>query len=267
MKPRMPALFIGHGSPLQAIEPNGHTAIWQQLGRELPRPRAILSISAHWYTRGIGVTAMARPRTIHDFQGFPQQLYECQYPARGDPQLALEIQRLLQPRSVHADHEWGLDHGSWAVLRYLYPEADLPVVQLSIDGELPSRAHYEIGRQLAPLRDDGVLLLGSGDVVHNLQRLERRAGATPPAWASEFNTLVRGAIESGDHEALIDYERHGEAARLSVPTPEHYLPLLYVLGAQQPGDRVSIPVDGIELGTVSMLAALLEPAYSTAQKQ
>jgi 4,5-DOPA dioxygenase extradiol len=267
MKPRMPALFIGHGSPLQAIEPNRYTAVWQQLGRELPRPRAILAISAHWYTRGIGVTAMVRPRTIHDFYGFPQQLYECQYPAPGDPQLAIEIQRLLQPQRLRADLDWGLDHGSWAVLRYLYPEADVPVVQLSIDGELPPRVHYEIGRQLAPLRDDGVLLLGSGDVVHNLRRLERRAGAAPPAWASEFNTLVRRAIEGDDHETLINYERHGEAARLSVPTPEHYLPLLYVLGARQPHDCVSIPVDGIEFGTVSMLSALLAPAYSTAQKQ
>lgn len=253
----MPALFIGHGSPMQAIEPTRYTAAWQELGQALPPPRAILCISAHWYTRGTVVTAMSAPSTIHDFYGFPPALYQCRYPAPGDPALAQQVRELLQPTAVHADEsEWGLDHGCWSVLTYMYPEARIPVVQLSIDGTLPPAAHYELGRRLAPLRRQGVLILGSGDVVHNLRRLQRTSSAHPPDWATRFNDFVRTAILSGDHAALIDYAAHPDAA-LSAPTPEHYLPLLYVLGTQQQGEPATVPLDGIDMGTISLLCARL----------
>jgi 4,5-DOPA dioxygenase extradiol len=267
MTHRHPALFIGHGSPLQAIEPSRYSAAWQQLGRSLPRPRAILAVSAHWYTQGTAVTLAPQPRTIHDFYGFPQPMYQLQYPARGDASLAARVQSLLAPTVVHADSEWGLDHGSWVVLQYMYPEANIPTIQLSIDAALAPRAHYQLGRQLRALRDEGVLLLGSGNVVHNLRALQRSATAPAPDWATQFNDALRAAVLAGDHESLIEYHelggatpaggRQGSAARLCVPTPEHYLPLLYVLGAQAEDDAVSIPVDGIDLGAISMLSVQL----------
>jgi 4,5-DOPA dioxygenase extradiol len=255
----MPALFVGHGSPMQAIEPNRHTAVWVQLGRELARPRAILCVSAHWYTRGSGVTTSERPRTIHDFYGFPAELYRCQYPAPGSPELAARVQALLAPDSVHgvAD-DWGLDHGSWSVLLHMYPGADIPVVQLSIDGARPAADHYELGRRLAPLRDAGVLILGSGNVVHNLRAMQRADAAPAAALATEFNDAVRGAVLAREHGALIDYARLGRAAAFSVPTPDHYLPLLYVLGAGTDADSITLPTDGIELGSISMLSVLLD---------
>jgi 4,5-DOPA dioxygenase extradiol len=273
----MPALFLGHGSPLQAVEPNRHTEVWQQLGRRLPRPRAILCISAHWYTRGSGVTSDARPRTIHDFYGFPPELYRCQYPAPGDPALAARVQALLAPDAVQAvAGEWGLDHGCWQVLRYLYPEADVPVVQLSIDATRPPAEHYALGARLAPLREAGVLILGSGNVVHNLRSMSRGPDAPAPPLAVEFEDYVRSALQARDHAALVHFENGGRAAAWSVPTPDHYLPLLYVLGAAGRDTALSIPTAGIELGAVSMLSVLLEDpaaaaaaaaAHSTRQKQ
>ena len=262
-----PALFIGHGSPLQAIEATRYSAVWQQLGQSLPRPRAILSVSAHWYTQGTGVTLAHQPETIHDFYGFPAPMYQLRYPAPGEPVLAARVQSLLAPTTVHGDHEWGLDHGSWVVLRYMYPAADIPVVQLSIDATLPPSEHYELGRRLRALRAESVLLLGSGDVVHNLRVMQRNEHAPAYPWATQFNDEARAAILAGDHESLIDFhrlggaaapgEKPGSAARLSVPTPEHYLPLLYVLGAQAEGEVATIPVDGIDLGSVSMLSVQL----------
>jgi 4,5-DOPA dioxygenase extradiol len=255
----MPVLFVGHGSPMQAIEPNRHTALWAQLGRELPRPRAILCVSAHWYTRGTAVTTAARPRTIHDFYGFPAELYRCQYPAPGSPDLAARVQTLLAPDTVHGvDDDWGLDHGSWSVLLYMYPEADVPVVQLSIDGSRPAADHYDLGRRLAPLRNEDVLILGSGNVVHNLRAMQRDAAAPAAALAIEFNDAVRGAVLARDHAMLIDYPRLGRAAAFSVPTPDHYLPLLYVLGAGTDADSITLPADGIDLGSISMLSVLLD---------
>jgi 4,5-DOPA dioxygenase extradiol len=186
-----PALFIGHGSPMQAIEPSRFTAAWQLLGRELPRPRAILAVSAHWYGRGTAVTAQARPRTIHDFYGFPPALYALQYPAPGAPQLAARLATLLAPTAVRLDAEWGLDHGSWSVLRYLYPQADIPVIQLSLDASLSGPQHYALAQRLAPLRDEGVLVLGSGNVVHNLRLLQFDPAASAPPWALSFNAAVR----------------------------------------------------------------------------
>ncbi len=267
MKSLHPALFIGHGSPMQAIEPSRYSAVWQQLGASLPRPRAILAVSAHWYTQGSGVTVAPRPQTIHDFHGFPAPMYQLRYPAPGDANLAARVQALLAPAAVHADSEWGLDHGSWVVLRYLYPQADIPTIQLSIDATLPPRAHYQFGRRLHALREEGVLLLGSGDVVHNLRAMQRDPSAPAHAWATQFNDAVRAAILAGDHESLIDFhhlggaasagDKPGSAARLSVPTPEHYLPLLYVLGAKGEDEAASIPVDGIDLGSISMLCVQL----------
>ncbi len=257
MSGRVPALFIGHGSPMNAIEPNRYTPIWSQLGASLPRPRAVLCVSAHWYTNGIGVTAMAQPRTIHDFYGFPQALFDCQYPAPGDPQLAARVQTLLHPATVIADQEWGLDHGSWTVLKFMYPDANVPVVQLSLDGNLSLAQHYELAKRLAPLRDEGVLILGSGNVVHNLRRMQRDANATAFDWATAFNTTVRTAIANREHATLLDLSAHGVAASYSVPTPEHYLPLLYVLAQQRTDEQASLPVDGIDMGSMSMLSVLV----------
>jgi 4,5-DOPA dioxygenase extradiol len=250
----MPALFLGHGSPMNAIEPNRYTAIWSQLGASLPRPRAVLCVSAHWYTNGTGVTAMPQPRTIHDFYGFPQALFDCQYPAPGDPQLAAHVQQLLSPTHVIADQEWGLDHGAWSVLKFMYPDATVPVVQLSLDGRLSLAQHYELAKRLAPLRDADILILGSGNVVHNLRRMQRDSDAAAFEWATAFNTVVRGAIASREHATLLDLSAHGAAARYSVPTPEHYLPLLYVLALQRADEPTGLPVDGIDMGSISMLS-------------
>jgi 4,5-DOPA dioxygenase extradiol len=242
---------------MQAIEPSRYTAAWEQLGRTLPRPRAIVVVSAHWYTDGTAVTTAAQPATIHDFYGFPAALYELQYPARGDAALAARVQELLAPTQVRADTEWGLDHGSWSVLRYMYPAADIPTIQLSIDARLAPRAHYQLGRQLSPLRAEGVAIIGSGNVVHNLRALQADGAAPALAWAAEFNDSLRVAVLASEHETLIDYQAMGSAARLSAPTPEHYLPLLYVLGLQSGDDVVSIPIDGIDLGAISMLSVQL----------
>ena len=239
---------------MHAIEPGPFTAAWEALGRALPRPRAIVAVSAHWYTRGSAVTAQAAPRTIHDFHGFPPELYAIQYRAPGEPRLAARLAELLAPTPVQLDTDWGLDHGTWAVLRYLYPEADVPVVQLSLDARLDAGAHYALARRLAPLRAEGILVLGSGNVVHNLGALVGDPAAASLGWAASFNAAVRAAVLAGAHQRLIDYPNLDSGAALSVPTAEHYLPLLYVLALAQPGDAVRIPVDGLELGSISMLS-------------
>jgi 4,5-DOPA dioxygenase extradiol len=250
----MPAVFFGHGSPMNTLARNRYTDAWRALGAALPRPKAILAISAHWYTHGTAVTATAAPRTIHDFGGFPRELFEVQYPAPGEPALAARVRELLAPLPVALDHDWGLDHGTWSVLAHAFPGAGVPVVQLSIDRDRPPRWHYELGVRLAPLRAEGVLILGSGNVVHNLGRMQWDEGARPYDWAQHFNERVRTALTAGDHATLVDYAAL-ETAQLSVPTPEHYLPLLYVIATQQPGERVSLPVDGIEYGSIGMLTA------------
>ncbi len=251
----MPAVFLGHGNPLNALRVNDWTRAWGQLGALLPRPKAVLAISAHWYLPACAVTAMAAPRTIHDFGGFPRELYATRYPAPGDPQLARQVQQLLAPLSVALDESWGLDHGSWSVLIHLYPEADVPVLQLSLDARATPQLHYELGARLRPLREAGVLILGSGDVVHNLEAyawgVHERA---PYEWALRFEARVRAQLDAGEHGPLIDYPALGADARAAVPTPEHYLPLLYVMGCSAPGERVSYPVTGIDGGSVSMLA-------------
>jgi 4,5-DOPA dioxygenase extradiol len=252
---RMPVVFFGHGTPMNAIARNPYTEAWRRIGAMVRRPKAILSVSAHWYTRGTGVTANDRLRTIHDFDGFPQPLFDVQYPAPGDPQLAERVRQLLAPVEVQLDSSWGLDHGTWSVLTHAFPHADVPVVQLSIDGRKPLEFHYDLGARLAPLRDEGVLIIGSGNVVHNLSLRKWEEGAPPYDWAVRFDDMVRGFLVEREHDRLLDLERLGEAARLSVPTPDHYLPFLYVIALQQPTDQVSLVVDGIERGSVGMLTA------------
>jgi 4,5-DOPA dioxygenase extradiol len=251
---RLPALFLGHGNPMNALQSNAWTRTWQTLGASLPRPRAILCISAHWYVPATAVTAMSTPPTIHDFGGFPRELSAVRYPAAGDAALAARVQQLLAPVPVVADLSWGLDHGTWSVLCHLYPRADVPVVQLAIDERQPAAFHHELGARLAPLRDAGVLILGSGDVVHNLHTYAwGRHAREPYDWALRFETAVRSRLTAADHAALIDYTALGEDALLAVPTPEHYLPLLYVVGASRAGEAVSFPVEGMDGGSVSML--------------
>lgn len=256
MSARLPAVFLGHGSPMNALAENVWTRAWTALGAGLAsRPRAVLAISAHWYIPGTAVTAMTAPRTIHDFGGFPRELFAMRYPAPGDPALAARIAGLLAPLRVEADQSWGLDHGTWSVLCHVFPKADIPVVQLSIDERQPPAFHYELGTRLRPLRDEGVLIVGSGDVVHNLEAYAwGKRPAEPYDWALRFESTVRERLTTADRTTLVDYTALGEDALLSVPTPEHYLPLLYVLGASVPGESVTFPTEGIDGGSVSMLA-------------
>ena len=248
-------MFLGHGNPMNALQTNDWTRGWAALGSTLPRPRAVLAISAHWYITGTAVTAMDSPRTIHDFGGFPRELFAVRYPAPGDAALAARVQQLLAPLPVSADSTWGLDHGTWSVLCHLFPQADVPVVQLSIDETQPPSFHYALGVRLQPLRSEGILLLGSGDIVHNLHAYAwGRHPQAPYDWALRFEGQVREALTRGDHAPLIDYATVGRDALLAVPTPEHYLPLLYVMGASLPGEAVSFPVEGMDGGSVSMLA-------------
>jgi 4,5-DOPA dioxygenase extradiol len=251
----LPAIFFGHGNPMNALASNAYTEGWRRLGEETPRPRAVLAVSAHWYVPGTGVTISTAPRTIHDFGGFPRELYQVQYPAPGEPELARRVQALLAPLPVTLDDAWGLDHGTWSVLKHVYPAADVPIVQLSIDETRPASFHYEIGRRLAPLRAEGVLIVGSGNLVHNLHAYAwGRHLPEPYDWAVRFETEARGLLVSGENRPLVAYESLGRDASLSIPTPDHYLPLLYVVGTRQAGDAVTFPVEGIDGGSISMLA-------------
>jgi len=255
MSPRMPAIFFGHGNPLNALMKNDYTEKWATIGVSISRPSAVLCISAHWYLPGIAVTATAAPRTIHDFGGFPKALYEVQYPAPGSPDLAARIRELLKPLDVSLETQWGLDHGTWSVLCHVYPNADVPVVQLQIDETREPQFHYELGRQLAGLRDEGVLIMGSGNLVHNLHAYAwGKHEVEPFEWAVRFEAQAREFIMAGNHAPLVDYELLGRDALLSAPTPDHYLPLLYVLGARLETDKVSFPVSGFDGGSISMLA-------------
>jgi 4,5-DOPA dioxygenase extradiol len=251
----LPVIFFGHGNPMNALSENAYTEAWAALGRAIPKPRAVLCISAHWYVPGIGTTAMSAPRTIHDFGGFPPELYQVRYPAPGDPELARRVQHLLSPLPVALDESWGLDHGSWSVLCHVYPQADVPVVQLSIDETRPPAFHYEAGKRLAALRDEGVLIVGSGNIVHNLHAYAwGRHVAGPYDWAVRFEAKAREMLVAGEMDPLVDYESLGRDATLSIPTPDHYLPLLYIAGARRERDVVTFPVEGVDGGSVSMLA-------------
>jgi 4,5-DOPA dioxygenase extradiol len=250
----MPAIFFGHGNPMNAISRNEYTEGWAAIGKEIPRPRAVLCVSAHWYLPGTHVTAMQAPRTIHDFGGFPRELYEVQYPAPGEPELATRVRDLLAPLSVGLDARWGLDHGTWSVLCHVFPEADVPIIQLSIDETQPAEFHYELGKRLGSLRDEGVLITGSGNLVHNLHTYAwGRHKVEPFDWAVRFEERARALLTAGDHQPLINYESLGKDALLSAPTPDHYLPLLYVIALQREEDEVNFPVEGFDGGSISML--------------
>ena len=251
----MPAIFFGHGNPMNAIGHNGYTEAWQRIGEQTLRPKAVLSISAHWYVPETGVTISTNPRTIHDFGGFPRELYQVQYPAPGDPALARHVQQLLVPLDVRLDDSWGLDHGTWSVLKHVYPAADIPVVQLSIDETRPASFHFELACKLAPLRDEGVLIAGSGNIVHNLHTYAwGRHPQEPYDWALRFEAMAREMMQTGEFAPLINYEKLGRDAALSIPTPDHYLPLLYVLATGQQGELIRFPVEGVDGGSISMLA-------------
>jgi 4,5-DOPA dioxygenase extradiol len=251
---RMPAIFFGHGNPMNAIESNKYTQAWRAIGDRQPRPKGIVAISAHWYLPGTFVTAMNRPRTIHDFGGFPRPLYEVRYPAPGDRDLATRVQELLAPAVVELDEQWGFDHGTWSVLCHLFPDASVPVIQVSIDETQTADFHYDIGRGLAPLRDEEILIMGSGNLVHNLHAYAwGRHPVEPFDWAVRFEKRTRALLLDREHEPLVQYETLGRDAMLSAPTPDHYLPLLYVMGASMQDDDVTFPVEGIDGGSVSML--------------
>ncbi len=251
----LPALFIGHGNPMNAVSDNAYTGAWRHIGERLPTPQAILAISAHWYVPFSGLTVNPAPRTIHDFGGFPEELFQVQYPAPGDPTLARRVQQLLAPREVTLDQSWGLDHGTWSVLCHMYPNADIPVVQLSIDETKPPSFHHAIGKTLVALREEGVLVLGSGNLVHNLHTYAwGRQRPEPYDWASRFEATARGLMLGNDCEPLIHYETLGHDAKLAVPTPEHYLPLLYILGMRRKTDPITFPVEGVDGGSISMLS-------------
>ncbi|MBX9461008.1 MAG: 4,5-DOPA dioxygenase extradiol [Brevundimonas sp.] len=244
---RQPALFFGHGSPMNALG-GPYADAWRTLGEAVGRPRGVVMVSAHWETQGAAVTAQTHPETIHDFGGFPAELHAMQYPAPGSPELATRVAGLTGARPTTA---WGLDHGTWSVLAHVWPEADVPVVQLSLDRGLDARGHFELARRLAPLRDEDVIVAGSGDFVHNL-RAWKRAGGEPYGWATRFNEAVKAALVRGDDDALIDWVGLAEDAQMSVPTDEHFLPLLYVAAQRLPGDDVSFFNDVIEGGSISM---------------
>jgi 4,5-DOPA dioxygenase extradiol len=256
MSHRMPVFFLGHGNPMNALARNPYTEAWSAIAHEVPLPRAVLCISAHWYIHDDAVTASAAPKTIHDFGGFPPELYECAYPAPGAPALATRVQTLLAPLPVRRDEARGLDHGAWTVLCHLYPKANVPVVQLSIDASKPASFHYAVGNRIAPLREEGVLILGSGNIVHNLQTYTwGRRVVEPYDWAVAFENRVRERLLAGDDQVLINYQSElGSEARLAVPTPDHYLPLLYCMGTRTPSDPVTFPVEGVDGGSISMLA-------------
>jgi 4,5-DOPA dioxygenase extradiol len=264
----MPVLFIGHGSPMNAIEDNEFSRGWRAaVAQSLPRPKAVLCVSAHWESDGIWVTAMEKPRTIHDFGGFPRELYEKQYPAPGSPTLAKEIINLLKDENAALDKEWGLDHGTWSVLSRMYPEADIPVVQLSLDVRRAPGEQFELAKKLAPLREQGVLVVGSGNIVHNLGLVDF-GGNTPEDfnkpfgfdWAIEANGLFKKLIKEGRVDELIDYRSLGKAARLAIPTNEHYLPMLYALALKREGESLSFFNDVPVAGSLTMTSFVVRPA-------
>lgn len=251
----MPVLFIGHGSPMNGIEHNTFSQEWARRARQMPVPAAVLVISAHWLTRGTHITAMEHPRTIHDFGGFPEELFAVQYPAPGMPALAEETRKLISSTQVGLDHDWGLDHGAWTVVRHMFPDAKIPVLQLSIDYAKPAAWHYELARELAALRKKGVLIIGSGNMVHNL-RLVAWDKLDQPGfgfdWAIEMQDLFKQKISAGDHRALIEYEKLSKSALLAVPTPDHYYPLMYVLGLQQQQETPDFFNDQLVAGSLNM---------------
>ena len=252
---KMPVLFLGHGSPMNAIEENQFVQGFRNISREIPKPNAILCISAHWFTNGTFVTAMLNPKTIHDFYGFPKELFEVNYPAPGSPELARETAELLFPEIEEEDHSWGLDHGAWSVIRHLYPNAEIPVIQLSIDYNKPPQYHFDLAKKLQKLREKGILIIGSGNIVHNLRMIDWKNINTVGAgwdWAVEAREKTNNWLLDGNFQNLIDYQRQGVALQTAVPSPDHYLPLIYSLGLKEKSENLSLFNDELIGGSLSM---------------
>ncbi|WP_158796320.1 4,5-DOPA dioxygenase extradiol [Pedobacter sp. L105] len=249
----MPAFFIGHGSPMNGIEDTEFSSKWAEIGRTVPVPKAVIVVSAHWFTKGTAVTAMNFPKTIHDFGGFPQALFDVQYPAPGSPELAAETAKMITSTNVELDHDWGLDHGAWTVLAHMFPEANIPILQLSIDYTKDPKAHYDLAKELYQLRRKGVLIMGSGNIVHNLRMLNwEMINGGGYDWALEINDQFKSLIMNSDHQPLMNYQSLGKAALMAIPTPEHYLPLLYTLGLKNDREEVSLFNDKAIGGSLTM---------------
>ena len=252
---QMPVLFVGHGSPMNAIEENEFVQGWRKVAKTLPKPNAILCVSAHWETRGTSVTAMKKPETIHDFGGFPQELFDVQYPAPGSPELAEEARRSIKKTEIGLDEKWGLDHGCWSVLRRMFPAANIPVIQMSLDYSQPAQYHYELAEELSPLRKKGILIIGSGNMVHNLRLINWDKMNEPGFgydWAIEANEKMKKYILSNDHQSLINYRAQDKAFNLAIPTPEHFLPLLYALALKEENEKIEIFNDKPVMGSLTM---------------
>ena len=257
---KMPVLFLGHGSPMNAIEENEFVASFRELGQNMVRPTAILCISAHWETKGTFVTAMQNPRTIHDFGGVPRELFEVQYPAKGSPELAQETKKIITKTEVGLDEKWGLDHGAWSVIKHLYPNADIPVIQMSIDYSKPAQYHYELAKEIASLREKGVLIVGSGNIVHNLRLVawDKLNESYAFDWATEATEKIKKYILNDDHQKLINFKSQGKAFELAIPTPEHYLPLIYTLALKEENDKINIFNDKPIGGSLTMTSIKIE---------
>lgn len=258
---RMPLLFLGHGSPMNAIEENEFVKGFRDITKTIPKPNAILCISAHWFIKGTKVTSMEMPKTIHDFYGFPQELYEVQYPAKGSPVLANEVKNLLMPNLVELNYDWGIDHGAWSVLRHLYPKADIPVVQLSIDYTKPANYHFELAKKLSELRNKGVLIIGSGNIIHNLRLVDYGNFDKDNYgydWAIEAKETINGFLLKGNYEPIINYEKQSKSIQLAIPYPDHYLPLIYVLALQQKGEKITLFNDKLVGGSLSMTSLIIK---------
>ena len=252
---QMPVLFVGHGSPMNAIEENEFVQGWREVAKTLPEPNAILCVSAHWETRGTSVTVMKKPKTIHDFGGFPQELFDVQYPAPGSPELAEEARRSIKKTEIGLDEKWGLDHGCWSVLRRMFPAANIPVIQMSLDYSQPAQYHYELAEELSPLRKKGILIIGSGNMVHNLRLINWDKMNEPGFgydWAIEANEKMKKYILSNDHQSLINYRAQDKAFNLAIPTPEHFLPLLYALALKEENEKIEIFNDKPVMGSLTM---------------
>lgn len=252
---KLPMLFIGHGSPMNAIEDNEFTRGWKEMGKTLPKPKAILVVSAHWETNGTFVTAMEQPQTIHDFGGFPKALFDVQYPAPGNPALAKELQASA---GVGLDQQWGLDHGAWSILKPMFPEANIPVIQLSLDYNKDAKWHYEFAKELAALRSKGVLIVGSGNIVHNLGRIDWNNPDNGYDWANEAITKIKALVSDGDHNSVVNYGSLGRSVSLAVPSPDHYLPLLYILGLKDSREEISYFNDKTVMGSIAMTSLLVK---------
>ena len=254
---KMPVMFVGHGSPMNAIEETQFSRGWQLEGEKLGKPKAVLCVSAHWETEGTLVTAMEKPRTIHDFYGFPNELFEVEYPAPGDPSLANRVIETVKKHGINPDMKWGLDHGTWSVMRHMYPDADVPVIQLSIAYDEPPQFHYDLAKELVHLRRMGILIIGSGNIVHNLGMIDWRNPNGGFDWANEINEKFKLLILNENHRSLIDYNSIGEEARMAIPTPEHFIPLLYILGLKEENEKIRFFNDSITLGSLSMTSLII----------